>query len=125
MNTFIEKNMLLDEILELNEYILTYQNSSYIINLLETINVLRENLNTNEDTILFNKIYNNIDNIIFECEESKKLFEYEENYEIENLNLIIYKLEISRIDISKFIYKINNIDTLADIFEEISLKNYL
>jgi chaperonin cofactor prefoldin len=121
MNTFIEKNMLLDGILELNEYILTYDNSSYIIHLLETINVLRENLNTNEDTNLLNKIYNNIGNIIFECEESKKLFEYEENYEIENLNLIIYKLEISRIDISKFIYKINNIDTLADIFEEISL----
>lgn len=121
MNTFIEKNMLLDGILELNEYILTYHNSPYIINLLETINVLRENLNTISDTNLLNILINNIDHIIFECEESKKLFDYEENYEIENLNIIIYKLEISKADISQFICKINNVDTLTDIFEEISL----
>jgi hypothetical protein len=121
MNTFIEKNILIDEILELNEYILTYHNSPYIINLLETINILRENLNTISDTNLLNILINIIDNIIFEYEESKKIFDYEENYEIENINIYIYKLEISKANISQFICKINNVDTLTDIFEDFSL----
>ena len=118
MNAYIEKNMLLDNILELNEYIFTYYNSSYITNVLETIDTLRENSNTISDTNLLNKIITDIDNIIFDCEESKKLYDYEENCNIEHVNLIIYKLEISHTDISKFICKINSVDSLTEILEE-------
>ncbi len=121
MNTFIEKNMLLDGVLELNEYILTYHDSPYITKLLETIGILRENLNTKSDTLLLNQLIQIIDYLIFDYEENKNIYEYEDNYEIENLNLFIYKLEISKTDISQFICKINNVDTLADIFEDFSL----
>lgn len=121
MNTFIEKNMLLDEILELNEYILSYHNSPFLIKILETISILRENLNTNSDTLLLKQLIQIIDYLIFDYEQDKNIYEYEDNYEIENINLIIYKLEISKTDISKFIYKINSIDTLVDIIEELSI----
>ena len=69
MDTFIQKNILLDYIVERNEYVLSSYNSPSVTKVVETIMMLRENLSMTNDMILLNKLIEEIRYIIFENNE--------------------------------------------------------
>jgi uncharacterized coiled-coil DUF342 family protein len=110
MDIFIEKNMLLDMIIQQNEYILSTFNSISISKIIETIMELRENLNQNDDKILLNKLIDEINYFIIENID----YIQEINQEIENL-------QDSIIDINQFINKLNSTDSLSELMGEITI----
>jgi hypothetical protein len=117
MNYFIEKNLLLDDIIDLLKDNLSYDNNIYHI-----LGDLRNNNDINQDIILFRNLISNIDNIIYEATEYAKTiidlyFEY--NYILRDIN----DLYNAKYQIINFINKINEIDVLSDLVSEIKIKN--
>ncbi len=125
MDTFIEKNMLLDMIIENNNYVLSSFNSFSITKVVETIMTLRENLNQNDDIILLNRLVDEIKYVIFENNEYIKMFYNDSNNQhnsyIEDINNIIYELEDSINKINEFINKLNSADSLNDLMDEFKI----
>jgi hypothetical protein len=128
MDIFIEKNMLLDTIIESNEYVLSTFNSFSINKVLDTIMSLRENLNQNDDIILLNRLIDEIKYVIFENNEYIKMF-YINSYNsynshnsyIQEINLVISDLEDSCNKINEFINKLNCADSLSELLCDIKL----
>jgi len=132
MDIFIEKNMLLDTIIESNEYVLSTFNSFSINKVLDTIMSLRENLNQNDDIILLNRLIDEIKYVIFENNEYIKRFNIDSFSHInsninshikhiEEINEIIYDLEDSINKINEFINKLNSADSLSELMGDITL----
>jgi hypothetical protein len=124
MDIFIEKNMLLDTIIESNEYILSTFNSFSVNKLIETIMSLRENLNQNDDVILLNRLIDDIKYVIFENKEYIKLFNDDNNTHhiyIQEINEVISDLEDSCNKINEFINKLNCVDSLNELLSDIKL----
>jgi hypothetical protein len=124
MDIFIEKNMLLDMIIEQNEYVLTTFNSFSITKVIETITILRENLNQNDDIILLNRLIDEIKYVIFENNEYIKRFNIDSFVHIkhiEEINEVIYDLEDSINKINEFINKLNSADSLSELMGDITL----
>ena len=124
MDIFIQKNMLLDTIIELNEYVLSTFNSFSVNKLIETIMSLRENLNQNDDVILLNKLVDQIQYLIFENKEYIKLF-YDDNNThhiyIQEINEVISDLEDSCNKINEFISYLIGADSLSELMEEFKI----
>ena len=124
MDIFIEKNMLLDTIIELNEYVLSTFNSFSITKVIETITMLRENLNQNDDIILLNRLIDEINYVIFENNEYIKRFDVESFLNIthiEEVKHIISDLEDSINKIIEFINKLNSADSLSELMGDFTL----
>ena len=124
MDTFIEKNMLLDIIIQSNEYVLSTFNSISVTKIIETIMDLRENLNQNDDIILLNRLTNEIKYVIFENNEYIKRFDIDSfTYitHIEEIKQIIFDLEDSCNKINEFINYLNSDESLNELMSEIKL----
>ncbi len=124
MDIYIEKNMLLDIIIEQNEYVLSTFNSFSITKVIETITILRENLNQNDDIILLNRLVDEIKYVIFENNEYIKRFNidsFSHVKHIEEINEVIYDLEDSINKINEFINKLNSADSLSELMGDITL----
>jgi hypothetical protein len=120
MNYFIEKNILLDEIIEKLYDNLSYDNYIY--------NILGELRKTNEisnDIILFNNVIDNLDNIIYESNEYAKSIidlEFQYNYICNYIDdLYNAKYQIINFINSIYIANINKVDILSDILSEINI----
>jgi hypothetical protein len=117
MNYFIEKNMLIDEILYgLNDNLPDNHN---IYNIL---NELRNNNETNYDIILLRNVIADLDNIAYESNEYAKSIvdlEFEYNY----ICKYIDNLYDAKYQIINFINSINEIDVLSDLVSEFKINN--
>lgn len=116
MNYFIEKNILIDDLLELE--IVNYNDN--IISLFEE---LRNNNQIDNDITLFKDIIILIENNIYETNEYLKtiqMYEWEHNY----VNNYINDLGNGIIKINIFLnnIKINNVDILSDLISEFNIK---
>jgi hypothetical protein len=114
MNYFIEKNILIDDLLELE--IVNYNNN--IISLFEE---LRNDSNVDKDIVLFKNIIIIIENNIYETNEYLKtihMFEWEHTY----VNNYINDLYNGIIKINIFLNNINNVDILSDLISEFNIK---
>ncbi len=119
MDIFIEKNILLDEIVILNNFILTYQSTNDINIFIETIDCLRHNTNQNKDVELLNYLLKLINNIYVDVQASQSMI-----YDKRNLNIgneILYGLYNSKLLIEKLLNKINNVDSLVGIINEMNI----
>ena len=114
MDIFIEKNILLDMIIQQNEYVLSTFNSNSITKIIETIMELRENLNQNNDLILLNRLIDEINYGIIENIDNIQEINQEINQEIQNLQNSIF-------DINQFIDKLNSADSLNELMREIKI----
>ncbi len=122
MDIFIQKNMLLDNIINTNEYVLSEFNSTSINKIIDTIIVLRDNLNVNDDMILLNRLIEEIKYVIFENNEYiKTYYSNENNNYVEQLNNIIYDLQDSINKINEFIDYLNSSDSLSELMNELVL----
>ncbi len=119
MDMFIEKNILLDEIIKLNDFILNYHSTKYVINLIEILDVLRNNTNQNTDVELLKNILSIIDSIYIDVEASQSML-YDKR-DINIVNEILYGLYNSKLKIINFLTKLGNIDSLVDIINEMNL----
>ena len=122
MDTFIQKNMLLDMIIERNEYVLSSFNSFSVTKVVETITSLRDNLSMTDDMILLNRLIEELRYIIFENTEYIRLF-YQDAYNnyVEQINEVIFYLEDSINKINEFINHLNSADILSDLMECIKI----
>jgi hypothetical protein len=122
MDTFIQKNILLDYIVERNEYVLSSYNSLSVTIVVETIMSLRENLNMTDDMILLNKLIEEIRHVIFENNEYIKMFYHGQyNNYIDEVNEIIFYLEDAINKINEYINYLNSADILSELMEDIRL----
>ena len=118
MDHFIEKNILIDDLLELE--------ISYIPEILDLFNELRNTNNIDNDSELLNRTSYIIESIIWETEEYLKSLinsvdslEFECNYVNKHLN----DLYIGKHKIQNFINKINKFDIMINLqFGLMSLK---
>jgi hypothetical protein len=117
MEHYIKKNILIDDLLDLNiSYI---RNLSDIKEILDIFNLLRETNNIDIDIELLNRVLYIIDENIFEAEEYLKNF-YEAEYNYANVCLNEYYLYKHKIQ--SFINEINIDDHLIDLISEINIK---
>lgn len=117
MDYFIEKNILLDNIIEK-----LYDNISYDNNIYNTFGELRNINEKTKDIILLNNIINDLNNIIYESNEYAKSIvdlEFQYNYICNYIN-DIYD---AKYQIINFINSINEIDLLSNILSEFNIKN--
>ncbi len=119
MNMFIEKNILLDEIVKLNEFILTYQSTNDINIFIETIDCLRNNTNQNIDTELLNYLIKLINNIYTDTDASQSMIYDKRDKNI--INEILYGLYNSKLKITDFLNKLGDVDSLVGIINEMNL----
>lgn len=122
MDTYIQKNILLDYIVDKNEYVLSSFNSFSVTKIVETIMMLRENLNMTDDMILLNRLIQEIRYVIFENNENIKMFYHGQyNNYIDEVNEIIFYLEDAINKINEFINYLNSADSLSELMEDIRL----
>ena len=117
MNYFIEKNILLDDIIEKLDENLSYDNTIYHI-----IGDLRNNNEISKDIILLKNIVDNLDNIIYETNEYAKTIidlEFQYTYICNYIN----DLYDSKHQIFNFINSINEVDILSDLINEFTINN--
>jgi hypothetical protein len=120
MNYFIEKNILIDNIIEYNTYLLSYPSVSLIDQFVELLEAMRENINSTFDKEILNQIIQIIDYNLENTEELNELF-----YDTNIIDEIIYGLNISKEKINEYLIKIASVDMLADILEEVDINpNY-
>jgi hypothetical protein len=115
MNYFIEKNILLDDVIENLCDNLSYDNNIYYI-----FGELRNNNEVKDDIILFEKVISNLDNIIYESNEYLKTIvdlEFQYNY----ICSCIDDLYNSKYQIINFMSSLNKIDILSELIEEINI----
>ncbi len=116
MEHYIEKNILIDELLELE--------ISYVHELLNIFDELRNTNDYKKDIDLFNETIHIIDNIISETYEYLKSIshddlEFQYNYIINHLN----DLYIGKHKIQTFINKLNEIDIISNLIKEFTINN--
>ncbi len=117
MNYFIEKNILLDDIIEKIDENLSYDNNIYNI-----ISELRDDNEISKDIILLKDIVDNLDNIIYEANEYAKTIidlEFQYTYICNYIN----DLYDSKYQIFNFINSINEVDILSDLVNEFNINN--
>ncbi len=119
MNMFIEKNILLDEIIKLNNFILTYQNTNDINDFIETLAALRENVHQNTDLLLLNDLLTLTNNIYRETEASQSMI-YDKRH-LNIINEILYGLHNTKLKIKTLLEKLENVDSLIDVINEMNL----
>ena len=119
MDMFIEKNILLDEIVKLNEFILTYQSTNDVNNFIELLEYLRNNTNQNTDIELLNNLLLLINNIFTEAEASQSMIYHKRDKNI--INEILYGLYNSKLKIQVFLNKLGDIDSLVGVINEMNL----
>ncbi len=119
MDMFIEKNILLDEIVKLNEFILTYQSTRDVNSFIEIIDYLRNNTNQNQDIELLKNLLSLI-NIIYTDAEASQSMIYDKR-DINIVNEILYGLYNSKIKIQSFLNKLGDVDSLVGIINEMNL----
>lgn len=119
MNMFIEKNILLDEIVKLNEFILTYQSTNDVNNFIEILDYLRNNTNQNIDIELFNNLILIINNIYRDTEASKSMMY--DKHDLNIINEILYGLYNSKIKIQLLLDKLKDVDSLLGVINEMNL----
>ena len=113
MEHFIEKNLLIDDLLELE--------ITYIPDILEIFNELRNTNNIDNDIELLNRTLYIIDTIIWENQEYLQSIvdlEFEYNY----VSKILNDLYIGKHKIQTFINKINKVDIVSNLIYEMNLK---
>ncbi len=113
MEYFINKNLLIDDLLELE--------ISYVKDILDIFEELRNKNDFTYDNYLFIRCTHILDSIIFETGEYLQSIvdlEFEYNYVSKHLN----DLYIGRDKIQKFINNINEIDIFSEIFSEFNIK---
>ncbi len=116
---FIEKNILLDEIVKLNEFILTYQSTKDVTKFIEILDYLRSNTNQNTDIELFNNLISIIDNIYTDTEASYSMIYHKRDKNI--LNEILYGLYNSKLKIANLLDKLRDVTSLVDVIHEMNL----
>lgn len=121
MNTFIEKNILLDEIVQINEYITSYPDTRDSIYFVELLMELRNSTNTAEDMNTFEILLDTINNIIHDINEYIGIIDPTNIDDIQFLHQIIYGLNNTIIKINIYINSLNSVDSITDIFESIKL----
>ena len=118
MNHFIEKNILIDDLLELE--------IMYMPEVLEIFNELKSTDNIDNDIELLDIVIQIIDSNIWETEEYLKSISISlDNLEFENNNISnnLNDLYISKHKIETFINKINKVDNMLNLqFNLMSLK---
>ena len=113
MDYFINKNILIDELLELE---LTYD-----YKILDIFEQLRNNRDYEIDIILFNDCIDILESVIYELSEYLKTIvdlEWESIY-IDNQISCLYIVKINIID---FLNNTNNVDVLSELMDEFDLK---
>ncbi len=116
MEHYIEKNILIDELLELE--------ISYIHEILDVFNELRNTTDYKKDIVLFNQIIHIIDNIISETYEYLKSIEGDElKFQYDYIYNHINDLYIGKYKIQMFINKLNEIDIISDLIKEFNINN--
>ncbi len=119
MDMFIEKNILLDEIIKLNNFILTYQNTKEIRDFVETLDYLRNNTNQNTDIGLLNDVLTLIHHIYIDVEASQSMVYDKRDLNI--INEILYGLFNSKLKIKKFLEQLEHIDSLIEVINEMNI----
>jgi hypothetical protein len=120
MNYFIEKNILIDNIIEYNIHLLSYPSVNLIEQFVELLEAMRENINLNYDEQILNQIIQIIDYNLENTEDLNEQF-----YDTNIIDEIIYGLNISKEKINEYLIKIASVDTLTDILEDININpNY-
>ncbi len=119
MNIFIDKNILLDEIIKENEFIVSYPDTKQTTHFVEIIMDLRNSIDIVQDLYNCEIICNIIDNIIYDTEEYIKIINVDETKDIEFLYQIIYNLNNTKIKINHFKTRLNDIDYITDILNNI------
>jgi hypothetical protein len=117
MEHFIEKNILIDELFELDIL--------YISDILNLFNELRITNNIDNDIEVLNKICYMFDSNIWETEEYlKSLFISLDNLEFENkyFSNCLNDLYIGKHKIQTFINKINKVDIIIDLIFDMNIK---
>ncbi len=113
MEHYIKKNILIDDLLELE--------ISYVNEILSIFDELRNTNDYNKDIILLSRCMNIIDSIIWETGEYLKTIvdlEFEHNYVSKHLN----DLYNGKYKIQNFINEINEIDCISELMSEINVK---
>ena len=113
MDYFINKNILIDELLELE---LTYD-----YKILDIFEQLRNNRDYEIDIILFNDCIDILESVIYELSEYLKTIvdlEWESIY-IDNQISCLYIVKNNIID---FLNNTNNVDVLSELMDEFDLK---
>ena len=134
MNTFIEKNILLDEIVQMNEYITSYPDTRDSIYFVELLMELRNSTNTADDLNTFEILLDTINNIIHDINEYIGIYDNQIDSlshiqiiettnidDIQFLHQVIYGLNNTIIKINIYINSLNSVDSITDIFESIKL----
>ena len=119
MDIFIEKNILLDEIVKLNNFILTYQSTKDVNSFIELIDYLRNNTNQNTDIELLKNLIALIENIYIDAEASHLMIYNKRDLNI--INEILYGLYNSKIKIEILLNKIGDIDSLVGVINEMNI----
>jgi hypothetical protein len=121
MDTFIKKNILLDEIIEINEYITSYPDTRDSIYFVELLMELRNSTNTAEDINTFDVLLSTINDIIIDINEYIKIIDTSYIEDIDFLHKIIYGLNTTIHKINIYINSLNSVDSITDILESIQL----
>ena len=115
MNIYIEKNILLDKIINTNMYITSYPDTRDTTYFVELLSELRESINIAEDMNIFNILLHTIECIVNDTNEYIKCIDPSEIDDIEFLYQIIYGLNYTITYINKYIDYINSLDITYDI----------
>lgn len=119
MDMFIEKNIVLDEIIKLNEFIFTYQSTKDVNCFIETLACLRDNTNQNTDMELLNYLLKLINDIYVDVESSQSMIYDKRNLNI--INEILYGLHNSKLKIQKLLDKLRDVDSLVGVINEMNI----
>ncbi len=116
MEHFIEKNTLIDELLELE--------ISYVHEILSIFDELRNTTDYKKDIILFNETIHIIDNIIWENYEYLKSISHDDlKFQYDYISNHLNDLYIGKHKIQTFINKLNEIDIISNLIKEFDINN--
>ena len=120
MNMYIEKNILLDNIVKLNDFLLTYQTSLNVNQFMEILDNLRNNyVNQNEESKILYKLVLLINNIYSDTKLIKDMIY--NKYDLNLADEILYGLYNSKLLILNHMKKLNSASSLEELVNELSL----
>jgi hypothetical protein len=120
MNMYIEKNILLDNIIKLNDFLLTYQNSLNVNEFVEILDNLRHNfVNQNEESKILYDLVLLINNIYSDTQLVKEMIY--NKYDLNLADEILYGLYNSKLLILKHMKKLESADSLDELVNELAL----
>ena len=117
MNLFIEKNILIDNIIEYNIHLLSYPSVSLIDQFVELLEAMRDNINIDLDEQILKQIIQIIDYNLDNGEELHEIF-----YDPNIIDEVIYGLNISKEKINEYLIKLSSVDILVDILNDVNIK---